>query len=200
MQYKGSEGAPSTVTAQAVFAKAQGSKVFLRRTMSDFIFNILSSKVPAVASALAAIDQQTATITTASDNMVRIVLDKSVSLPASGGNPAVTYDSVTVSLSRSDQGFVDFRITAATCTPGAQRLDYAKKGVTARRDGRDFIFSAAAEPHLRIGPASGPDGVTTIEAYTAPYLQGQPTLVRAMAPTTVGLIDLRPLPDVPAQR
>jgi len=195
MQDKGSEASPSTVTAQAIFGIAQGSKVVLSRTMSDFIFNMLASKVPAVASALGAIDQQTATIATANDDMVRIVPDKSVTLPASGGNPAVTFDSVTVSLSRSDQGLFDFGITATTSTPGAQPLDYSEKGLTARQDSGNYVFSKGTDPHLRIRPASGPDGVATIEGYTAPYLQGQPNVVCAMAPTTVGLINLRRLPD-----
>jgi hypothetical protein len=190
MQNERSDTSQPAVTAQAVFGLPEKSQVLVGLAMGEFVFNLLSSRVPAAASAFGAIDQQTATIAAANDDMVRIALDKSVTLPASGGNPAVIYDSVTASLTRSDQGLFDFVISATTSTPGARPLDCSEKGLNPLQDGRNYVFSADTEPHLRIRPVSGPGGVVTVECYTAPYLQGQPWLVRSMAPATVGLINL----------
>jgi hypothetical protein len=197
-QDDGSTSAQPAVTAQATFGMPEKSKVVLGRTMNDFIFRVLASNAPDVGSALNAIDQQIATIVTANDDMVKIVLDKSVTLPASGNRPAVTYDAVTVSLTRSTQGLFDFGISATTSSQGAQPLDYAEKGLTARPDGGDYVLSAGTEPHLRIHPASGPTGAATIEGYTAPYLAGQPAALRKLAPATVGLVSLTRLPDAPS--
>lgn len=199
MQDKGSATTQPPVTAQAIFGMPQGSKVLLGRTMNEFIFNMLASKVPVVGSAMRAIDQQMATVTTATDDMVTIVLDKSVTLPAAGSSPAVTYDAVTLSLSRSPQGLFDFGISATTSSPGAVPLAYLEAGLAARPEsGGAYTLSAGAEPHLRITPASGPSGVANIEAFTAPYLQGQSKTVQALAPSKVDLLSLTRLPDAPS--
>jgi hypothetical protein len=167
--------------------------------MVDFIFNMLASKVPAVGSALAAIDKQIATVKTASEDTVTIVLDQSITLPAAGSNPSVTYDAVTLSLSQSPQGLFDFGISATTNSPGAPPLAYLEAGMTARREsGGAYTLSDGTEPHLRITPASGPSGAAHIEAYTAPYLKGQSATVRAFAPASVGLVSLTRLPDAPS--
>jgi len=187
------------IAALPVFGIPQGSKVLLGRAMKDFIFNIVASKAPAVGSAMRAMDQQIATVAIANDDNVAIVLDQSVTLPAAANNPAATYYNVTVSLSRSAQGLFDFAISAATNTAGAQPLSYLAEGLSAQsQSGGAYVFSAGAEPRLNITPASGPSGVALIEAYTAPYLQGQPAAVRMFAPSTVGLVTLSRLPDAPS--
>ena len=52
------------------------------------------------------------------------------------------------------------------------------------------------EPHLRLTPASSPTGEANFEAYTAPYLVGQPDIVRRIAPKTIGLVTVSGLPSV----
>ncbi len=198
MQDKGSATTQPSITAQAVFGMPQGSKVLVGRTMKDFIFNMLASKVPMVGSAMRAIDQQIATVTTATDDTVTIVLDKSVTLPAAGNSPAVTYENVTLSLTRSAEGLFDFGISATTSSAGAQPLAYQDAGLTARPEGGAYTLSAGAEPHLRVTPASGPSGAAMIEAYTGPYLKDQSATVRALAPARVDLLSLTRLPDAPS--
>lgn len=198
MQDKGSKGTQPSITAQTVFGMPQGSKVLLGRAMKDFIFNMLASKVPAVGSAMRAIDKQIATVAIATDDKVAILVDQSVTLPGTGNNPAVTYDSVTLTLTRTAEGLFDFGISATTSAQGVAPLSYMEAGLTARPEGGAYVFSDGAEPHLKITPASGPSGAAIIEAFTAPYLKDQPGPIRAFAPSTVGLISLTRLPDAPS--
>jgi hypothetical protein len=175
------------VTAEEIFGLAQGTRVRLKRTMADMIFQFVASGAPEAALAMKAIDEQAATVVTADDNEVAIRLDERVSLPSDGGNPAAIYDDITVTLKRGGDGLFEFSIAGKAEGEEAQPLSLSYAGLSAEPASKGFRL-VAEEPRLRITPAA--EGVAQIEAYTAPFMEEVPAMMRAFAPNMVGLISL----------
>ena len=137
----------AVVTAGEIFGLAQGSRVTLKRTMADMILQFVSSNAPEAASAMKAIDGQTATVITANDDEVAIRLDGPVSLPAHGSTPAASYDDMTVRLKRGGDGLFEFSISgAAAGGVDAQPLSFAYAGLSAEREGKGIRLSAEGNP------------------------------------------------------
>src|SRR5258708_3195091 len=101
---QGPVSTPAPITAQGMFGLPQGSRVVLNRTMGDFIFGLVQSNAPDVASALNAISAQQATLSTVNDDLVEIRLDQHVTVPANCNRPEVTYQHITIGLSRTAPG------------------------------------------------------------------------------------------------
>ncbi|HEY2389831.1 MAG TPA: DUF4157 domain-containing protein [Candidatus Angelobacter sp.] len=197
-QPKGGGATQPEITAQGIIGMPQGSKVVLTRTMTNFFFNLVSSNAPEVAGALNAIDQQNATLSIATDDLVEIKLDQTVNLPASDGKPAVGYKDVTVSLKRTAPGIFDFAVAGTPTTEGATSLAYRDTGLTATQSGGSYILSSGKEDHLRITPGAGPSAVASIEAFTGPYLSQMPAAARGLAPKVLDLVSMTKLPDAAA--
>jgi hypothetical protein len=194
----GGNNTQPAITAQGIIGMPQGSKVVLTRTMTDFFFKLVSSNAPEVAGALNAIDKQSATLSTATDDLVEIKLDQTVDLPASGDKPAIGYKDVTVSLKRTAPGIFDFAVAGTPTTEGAIPLAYRDPGLTATQSGGSYILSSGKEDHLRITPGAGPSAVASIEAFTAPYLTQVPASLRGLAPKVLDLVSMTKLPDAAA--
>ncbi len=174
----------AVVTAQEIFGLAQGVRVRLKRTMADMIFQFVASNAPEAAAAIKAIDEQMATVITADDEEVAIRVDEPISLPAQGGMPA-NHDDITVTLKRGGDGLFEFSIRGTA--GGEEALSFSYAGLSAEPASKGFRL-AAGEPRLRIVPVT--EGVAQIEAYTAPFLEKVPAMMRAFAPNMVGLISL----------
>jgi hypothetical protein len=164
------------MTAQEIFGLAQGSRVMLKRTMADMIFQMVGSSAPEAAAAMNALDGKYATVLTATDDVVAIRLEDPVTLPT------VSYDEITVTLKRDGELF-EFSIAGS----GKDPLAFAYTGLIAEPASKGFRL-VAGEPRLRITPAT--EGVAQIEAYTAPFMEKVPAMMRAFAPKMVGLISL----------
>jgi len=186
MQPKGSGASSMPPTAQGIFGMRQLSRVVFHKTMGFFAFSILAAKRPDIAAQLNAIDEQQATVTVANDKMVTVALDKSVTLPAAGGGPDVTYYSVTVTLSRAGNGLFDFGISWTTDAEGKIPGGSITRGLSATQEGESYILSQGAARKFRITPASGPSGEATIEAYTGMEV-----------PETADVMSVSRLPDAP---
>ena len=174
----------AVVTAQEIFGLAQGVRVRLKRTMADMIFQFVASNASEEAAAIKAIDEQMATVITADDEEVAIRVDEPISLPAQGGMPA-NHDDITVTLKRGGDGLFEFSIRGTA--GGEEALSFSYAGLSAEPASKGFRL-AAGEPRLRIVPVT--EGVAQIEAYTAPFLEKVPAMMRAFAPNMVGLISL----------
>jgi hypothetical protein len=184
------------ITAQGTLGLPAGSRIVITRSMNPFFFGLLSSNAPEVAASLTAVSDQTATVTTATDDLIEARLEQAITLPASGSTPARTIHDLTITLRRTASGHFDFLIAGRE---GEQTATlYQELDLTPSRDGDAVVLSAGSEPHLRMTPATSPTGSANIQAYTAPYLVGRSALVRSAAPATLGLVALTRLPDVPA--
>jgi hypothetical protein len=155
--------------------------------MADMIFQFVGSNAPEAASAMKAIDGLTATVITANDDEVAIRLDAPVSLPAQGSMPAANYADITVTLKRGGDGLFEFSIRGTAESKESQPLSFSYAGLSAEPASKGFRL-VAGEPRLRITPAA--EGIAQIEAYTAPFLEKVPAMMRAFAPNMVGLISL----------
>jgi len=175
----------AVVTAQEIFGLAQGVRVRLKRTMEDMIFQFVASNAPEETAAIKAIDEQIATVITADDEEVAIRVDEPISLPAQGSMPAANYGDIAVTLKRGGDGLFEFSIRGTA--GGEEALSFSYAGLSAEPASKGFRL-AAGEPRLRIVPVT--EGVAQIEAYTAPFLEKVPAMMRAFATNMVGLISL----------
>jgi len=155
--------------------------------MADMIFQFVASNAPEPSAAMKGIDEQVATVITAHDDEIAIRLDERVSLPVQGGNRSTDYDDITVRLKRDGDGLFEFSITGQAEGDATPPLSFSYAGLSAEPASKGFRLMAG-EPRLRIVPAA--EGVAQIEAYTAPFLEKVPAMMRAFAPNMVGLISL----------
>lgn len=169
-------GAPG---AQEIFGLPQGCRAVLRRTMADYVFQVLKQKRPEVAAAVESVDGQTATLVTANDDLVELRLDQAVALD--GG-----YENVALRLMRGADGLFQFSISGSAKSEGAPALKRDVEGLSVTREGARFVL-ASGEPRLRFAPGAG---TVEIEAYTAPFLTQVPAMLRAFAPEMVGLFSV----------
>jgi hypothetical protein len=181
---------PRTITAQGMFGLPQGCRVILNRTMSDFMLQLIASAAPAVAGAMENINGQTAVLVTANDDLVEVRFDNVISLPASGGRPAISCKDVWARLRRSGEGVFELSTSATNPDPQGSPLSYVVDGLTAVSEMSKIVFSSGGEPKLRTTPSSGSRGVVSIEAFCAPYLNYVPAFLRSIVPDVVGLVSV----------
>ncbi|HWZ45128.1 MAG TPA: hypothetical protein VNW97_16755 [Candidatus Saccharimonadales bacterium] len=168
-------------TAQEIFGLPQGCRTVLRRTMADYVFQVVASKRPEVAAAVESIDGQTATLVSASDDTVELRLEQAVTL-GSGGS----YENVAIRVLRGADGLFLFSVAGSAQAEGTPPLMYEATGLSVAREGERFVLTSG-EPRLRFGPRAGS---VEIEAYTGPFLSQAPTMLRAFAPEIVGLFSV----------
>jgi hypothetical protein len=192
-----SKGGAAKIGAGAMLGLPTGAHVVVARSMSDFLFNLLSSNAPDVATSLTAVSGKQATVSTASEDLVELGFDQPVTLPAVDKTPARTLHALTIRLRRTAAGHFDFEIAGRDGEKGGVATLYSEADLTARAEGGAYVLSAGTEAHLRLTSASSPTGAANIEAYTAPYLVGQPAIVKKMAPSRIGLISVTGLPSAP---
>jgi hypothetical protein len=170
-----------TPGAREIFGLPQGSRTVLQRTMSDYHFQVVASKRPEVAAVVESINGQTATVMTASDDVVELCLDHPLTL-----GPVGEYENVIVLLERGPDQLFKFSVSGIAKAEGTPPLAHAVAGLSVQREGAHFVLTSG-EPRLRFAP-----GITRveIEVYTAPFLAGVPSILRAFAPQLVGLVSL----------
>lgn len=170
-----------TPGAQEIFGLPQGSRTVLRRTMSDYHFQVVASKRPDVAAAVENLNGQTAMLMTANDDVVELRLDHPVTLSA-----AVEYENVVVLLEREADRLFTFSVSGHAKAEGTPPLAHAVAGLSVQREGARFVLTSG-EPRLRFAPSAGR---VEVEVYTAPFLTGVPAILRAFAPQLVGLVSV----------
>ena len=170
-----------TPGAQDIFGLPQGSRTVLQRTMSDYHFQVVTSKRPEVAAAVESLNGQTAILMTANDDVVELRLDYPVTLGAAG-----EYENVVVLLERGADGLFNFSVSGKAKAEGIPPLAHAVAGLSVQREGARFVLTSG-EPRLRFAPGTGR---VEIEVYTAPFLAGVPAILRAFAPQLVGLVSV----------
>ncbi|SFA78317.1 protein of unknown function [Poseidonocella pacifica] len=177
--------ADTPIAANAMVGLPAGSEIVITHSMNETILNIVRSQAPEVAGALSAVSDKRATVVTADASTVEIRFAAPATLPGSGGQAATTIRDLTLRLARTDAGTFDFEISGQIGEDA--RTLHVERGLSVEaRDGA-FVLSEGSSPHLRLTPAGSATGQAQIEAFTAPYLAGQPALVRSFAPETVGL-------------
>lgn len=170
-----------TPGAQEIFGLPQGSRTVLRRTMSDYVFQVVASKRPEVATAVESINGQTAMLMTANDDVVDLRLDHPVTLGAGG-----EYENVAVRLERGADRLFNFSVSGHAKAEGTPPLLHEIAGLSVMREGTLFVLTSG-EPRLRFAPGTGR---LEIEAYTAPFLTQVPAMMRAFAPKMVALFSI----------
>lgn len=162
-------------TLQEVFGFAQGTRVMLRRTMSQGSFRMVASKRPDVAVVMDALDGQTCTAAVANDDVFELRLDQPVAIQS-------VYDTVTLRLARNGNGLFDLSLSGNGEPPLLQEV----ANVQLRWEGRTLVL-ADDQPRLRL---SRTQGVIKVEVYTAPFLARESPLIRAFAPEIVEVFNL----------
>lgn len=192
---KQDEATPAPIAANDMIGLPVGTQVVVTRSMGQMMFMMLSSRAPDVAAALTAVSDQRATIATADADTVAIRFNAPTTIPAVGTTPAMTISGLVMSVVRNADGTFDFTISGTVGS--AARTLYSETGLSARAANGGFILAQGSEDHLQLTPAGSATGQAQIEAFTAPYLAGQPGWVRSRAPATVGLINIQGLPAAP---
>lgn len=126
-----------TLGAQEIFGLPQGCRAVLKRTMADYVFQVIASKRPEVAAAVGSIDGQTAKVVSANDDVVELRLDQSVTLGAGG-----SYDNVVVRLVRGADGLFRFSVSSTPKTDGTPPLMHEVAGLTVAREGAISVLSS----------------------------------------------------------
>lgn len=188
---------PAPIAASALLGLPAGSQVVIARSMQDALFSLLSSQAPDVAASLTAISGKQATVATATDDLLELRFNEAATIPASGAAAARTIRDLTLRISRNTDGTFNFAIVGLEGAAGTAASLFELTNLTGRAAGGATVLADGGGPRLRLTPASGPTGTANIEAFTAPFLAGQPDLVRRMAPETVGLVSVTGLPSAP---
>jgi Domain of unknown function (DUF4157) len=187
---------PAPIATSALLGLPAGSQVVIARSMQDAMFRLLLSQAPDVAASLTAISGKQATVATTTEALLELRFNEPASIPAAGTAAARTIRNLTLRISRNADGTFDFAIAGEE---GAGPVELFKLvNLTAQAQGGAFVLADGAVPQLRLTPAGGPTGTANIEAFTAPFLVGQPGWVRSLAPQTVGLVSVTGLPSAPA--
>ncbi len=185
----------SQITVQDIFPFPQGSRVQLNRILPDNWLTMLSSIRPQIGTALRAIENRVATVTTTSSDLFEAVISDPISLPAQDDNPAIMLHNVTLRLQRQAGGTFDLELSGQAPNQSNPTSLFARRDLTARREGGATVLAEEGVNQLRVSGGTG-TGPVRLEAFTAPYLSEVPEALRSLAPERLELIQLTRLPDV----